>query len=124
MVFDAEVKVPGQSLNSNISCGPDHVNSLVGVFIRFHKHKITVTADIEGTFHPQVNLKPPDTDAVRFLWKLNPSSTDPPDHYQVLVYIFGATDSPCCAAYTQKSLRSEGKFYSLNYRCDYERFLH
>ena len=86
MVFDAAAKSAGQSLNSNLSTGPDLVNSLVGVLLRFRKHKIAVTADIEGMFH-QVKLKPSDTDAVRFLWKLDPSSTDPPDHYQMLVHI-------------------------------------
>ena len=49
-------------------------------------------------FH-QVKLKPYDADAVRFLWKEDPSSTYPPDHYQMFVHIFDATDSPCFAAY-------------------------
>ena len=98
MVFDAAAKSAGQSLNSNLSTGPDLVNSLIGVLLRFRKHRVAVTADIEGMFH-QVKLKPPDAEAVRFLWRCDPSSTDPPDHYQMLVHIFGATDSPCCAAY-------------------------
>ena len=110
MVFDAAAKSAGQSLNSNLSTGPDLVNSLVGVLLRFRKHKIAVTADIEGMFH-QVKLKPSDTDAVRFLWKLDPSSTDPPDHYQMLVHIFGATDSPCCAAFALRKAALDQKEY-------------
>lgn len=98
MVFDAASKSAGQSLNSNLRTGPDLVNSLVGVLIRFRKHRVAVTADIEGMFH-QVRLKPPDTEAVRFLWKEDPNSEDPPAHYKMLVHIFGATDSPCCATY-------------------------
>ena len=27
------------------------------------------------------------------------SDPDPPDHYQMFVHIFGATDSPCCACF-------------------------
>lgn len=40
MVFDAAAKSAGQSLNSRFSNKPDLVNSLVGVLLRFHKHKM------------------------------------------------------------------------------------
>ena len=39
---------------------------------------------------------PRDADALRFLW-WSRSSHEPPDEYQMLVHIFGATSSPCCA---------------------------
>ena len=45
---------------------------------------------------------PADAEAVRFLWKEDPFSNEPPDHYQMLLHIFGATDSPCCASYALK----------------------
>lgn len=38
MVFDAAAKSAG--LNSRFSNKPDLVNSLVGVLLRFHKHKM------------------------------------------------------------------------------------
>lgn len=101
MVFDAAAQSSGQSLNSNLFSGPDLLNSLLGVLLRFRKHKIAVVADIEAMFH-QVRLKESDTNAVRFLWKDNPKSEKPPDHYRMLVHIFGATDSPCAATYALK----------------------
>ena len=53
-----------------------------------------VTADSEAMFR-QVKVLAKDADALRFVWwsGLN----DPPDEYQMLVHIFGATSSPCCA---------------------------
>ena len=41
-------------------------------------------------------MTPCDTDSLRFLWW--PGSVDnPPENYKMLVHIFGATSSPCCA---------------------------
>ena len=62
-----------------------------GVLIRFGDEEIAFTADLEAMFH-QVKVLPKDADALRFLWwsgRLN----DPPDKYQMLVHIFGATSS-------------------------------
>jgi len=98
VVFDAAARSNGTNLNDNLKTGPDLLNSLVGVLIRFREHPIAVTADIEAMFH-QVKLNDSDKDAVRFLWRNNPLSNDEPDHYQMLVHIFGAKDSPYCACY-------------------------
>ena len=98
MVFDAASKVNNKGLNSNLSTGPDLMNSLLGVLLRFRKHKIAVVADIEKMFY-QVRLKAKDTDSLRFLWKDDPKSKSEPDHYKMLVHILGATCSPCCAIY-------------------------
>ena len=57
--------------------------------------EIAFTADLEAMFH-QVKVLPKDADALRFLW-WSGSLNDPPDEYQMLVHIFGATSSPCCA---------------------------
>ena len=98
IVFDAAAKSHGQSLNSNLFSGPDLLNSLLGVLLRFRRHRIAVVADIEAMFC-QVRLKEKDTDANRFLWRNDPKSHEPPDHYKLLVHIFGLTDSPCAATY-------------------------
>ena len=98
IVFDAAAKSQGQSLNSNLFSGPDLLNNLLGVLLRFRRHRIAVVADIEAMFC-QVRLKNEDTDANRFLWRDDPNSHEPPDHYKLLVHIFGLTDSPCAATY-------------------------
>ena len=44
----------------------------------------------------QVNVFPDDADALKFLW-WDTALSQPPKEYQMLVHIFGATSSPCCA---------------------------
>ncbi|XP_066933420.1 uncharacterized protein [Clytia hemisphaerica] len=98
MVFDAAAQSHGESLNSNLYSGPDLLNSLLGVLLRFRRHRVAVVADIEAMFC-QVRFKKADMDANRFLWRDDPKSHKPPDHYKLIVHIFGLTDSPCAATY-------------------------
>ena len=106
IVFDAAATVNGTSLNSNLRTGPDLLNSLIGILMRFRKYPIAITGDIEAMFH-QVKLKVEDRESVRFLWRSNPSEV--PDHYQMLGHIFGAKDSPCCACYALRKTASDNK---------------
>eukprot|EP00111_Clytia_hemisphaerica_P016251 TCONS_00048058-protein len=108
MVFDAASNIKNQSLNSSLSTGPDLLNSLLGVLLRFRKHKIAIVADIEKMFYV-VRLKPKDTDSLRFLWHDDPHSKKEPDQYKMLVYILGATCSPCCASYALRRAITDQK---------------
>jgi len=99
IVFDAAAKFNNISLNDNLLKGPDLLNNLVSVLLRFRKDKYAVTADIENMF-PQVNVREIDTDSLRFLWRDN--LADEISEYQMLVHIFGKADSPCCANYSLK----------------------
>ncbi|XP_066932794.1 uncharacterized protein [Clytia hemisphaerica] len=111
MVFDAAAQSHGESLNSNLYSGPDLLNSLLGVLLRFRRHRVAVVADIEAMFC-QVRLKKADMDANRFLWRDDPKSHKPPDHYKLLVHIFGLTDSPCAATYAlQRAARDQANDY-------------
>ena len=94
MVFHAAAKFNGTSLNDKLYQDPDLANSLTGVLIRF-REEFAFTAGLEAMFH-HVKVIPKDTDALRFLW-WSSSLNNPPDEYQMLVHIFGATSSPCWA---------------------------
>ena len=61
-------------------------------------------------FH-QVKVLPDDADALRFLWWDTPVSQSPKE-YQMLVHIFGATSSPCCAnsALRQTAIDNKGRY--------------
>ena len=96
VVNDAAAKFQGTSLNTNLITGPDLLNSLVGIILRFRIGKIAVTADLEEFFH-QVRVPAADADSLRFLWKDDIWSDRPPDVMQMLVHIFGAKDSVTCA---------------------------
>ena len=95
VVFDAVAKFDGTSLNDQLYQGSDLANNLTGALIRFRKKEIAFTADLEAMFH-QVKVLPRDADALRFLW-WSGSLDNPPNEYQMLVHIFGAASSPCCA---------------------------
>ncbi|XP_053392148.1 uncharacterized protein LOC128554860 [Mercenaria mercenaria] len=101
VVFDCAAKYHGISLNSQLLQGPDLMNSLVGVLIRFWKEKVALAADIEAMFH-QVRVTEEDCDALRFLWWPGGDITQQPKCYRMKVHLFGATSSPSCAAYALK----------------------
>ena len=89
MVNDAAAEFHGISLNSALVTGPDLLNLLVGVLIRFRNGEIAIAGDIEAMFN-QVRASLADSDSLRFLWKDDVTSEEPPDTYQMLVHIFGA----------------------------------
>ena len=49
-VANAASKFRGESLNSNLLTGPDLLNNLVGVQLRFREHPVAVVSDIDGMF--------------------------------------------------------------------------
>ena len=81
----------------NLLNGPDLLNNLVGILLRFRGGKIGIMADVEQMFH-QIGVCEEDRDSLRFLWR-DLDETRPPDEYQMTVHVFGAVDSPCCANY-------------------------
>ena len=95
VVFDAASTFNDTSLNDQLLQGPDLMNNLVGVLIRFRQFAVALIADIEAMFH-QVKVQPEDCDVLRFLlW--NDDCQKPLEEYKMLVHIFGAKSSPCCA---------------------------
>ena len=49
-VANAAAKFRGQSLNSNLITGPDLLNNLVGILLRFRENPVAILSDIEGMF--------------------------------------------------------------------------
>jgi hypothetical protein len=107
VVFDAAAEHKGTSLNDNQVTGPDLLNSLVGVIMRFRLHAFAFTADIESMFF-QVRVIERDQPSLRFLWR-GENRDQPPDAYQMQVLIFGAKCSPCCASYCLRLTATDGQ---------------
>ena len=109
VVFDAATIYKGKSLNKELFTGPDLLNTLSGALLRFRKHKTTLARDMEAMLD-QMRVKTSDRDALRFLWADSPFK-DPTkiDTYQMLVHIFGATDSPFCANFAVKCVARDYK---------------
>ena len=71
-VENAASKFCGESLHSNLLTGPDLLNNLGGVLLRFREHPVAVLSDIEGMFM-QIAVRQKDQSALRFLWTINNS---------------------------------------------------
>ena len=104
MVYDAEAKYRNCSLNDHLLKGPDLLNNLVSIVIRFRLGQFAVTSDIEQMFH-QVRVRQEDRHALRFLWQENPS--DYIDNYKINVHLFGKTDSSCVVNFVIKKIAKD-----------------
>ena len=96
-VLNGAAKFQGQSLNNLLLTGPDLLQNLIHILIRFRQHPHAVSADIEGMFL-QVGVVPDDRPSLRFLWREDPASEVAV--FQYVRHIFGSKDSPTCANYT------------------------
>ena len=97
MVMVARAKYNGVSLNDELLVGPDLLNNLCGVLLRFREERVAIAAGIESMLH-QCLIMEQDQPALRFLWRNLETNRDP-DIYQMLVMLFGAASSPCTANY-------------------------
>ena len=66
VVFDSAAECNGISLNKLFLPGPDLMNSLLGVLVRFHQDPVTIVADIKQVFH-SFKVKKEHQDFLRFL---------------------------------------------------------
>ncbi|XP_064472609.1 uncharacterized protein LOC135387252 [Ornithodoros turicata] len=104
IVFDASSHVPGQpSLNEVLSKGPNLKSNLLHLLITFRSSPIVLTADIRKAYL-QIQIRPEDRDALRFLWGQElPSSSNPypaTQEWRMTRVPFGASSSPFLLAAT------------------------
>lgn len=108
VVFDCSAKYKGTSLNDHLLTGPDLMNNLNGVVIRFRQHPTALMCDIEKMFH-QFHMCETDQDYLRFLWWKKGDLSAQPREFRMKVHIFGAASSPGCANYGLKHLATENR---------------
>lgn len=106
VVFDCSAKYKGVSLNDHLLSGPDMLNNLSGVLIRFRKHPVALMCDIEKMFH-QFHVKEADRNYLRFLWWKNGDLTSHPSDFRMRVHLFGAASSPGWANFGLKRLAKD-----------------
>ncbi|XP_070183965.1 uncharacterized protein [Littorina saxatilis] len=105
VVFDCSARFQGICINDVLLQGPDLINPLVGVLLRFRKGKIALSCDIQQMYH-QFHVRPCHRDYLRFLWWEDGDLTKPLKDFRMTVHIFGAASSPGCANY---GLKQAGK---------------
>ena len=105
-VLNGAAKFRGHSLNKSLLTGPDLLQNLVTVSLRFRRHAFAVSADIESMFL-QVGVPESDRPSIRFLWREDPNSELVV--YQYTRHIFGAKDSPTCANYALRQTAEDNR---------------
>ena len=100
IVFDLSAIFEGVSINSKMLKGPNMLSNLVGVMLRFRRHRVALVADITKMFH-QVLVRPEDASAYRYFWR-EPGSNAPPNVFEFLVHLFGATSSAYAVTHSSK----------------------
>ena len=73
--------------------GPDLLNNLFSVLLKFREGRYGIISDIQQMFH-QVLTNYDDQQALRFLWRDNPNQVF--EDYAMTGHVFGKVDSPCC----------------------------
>ena len=98
VVFHCSQEKDGVSLNSKLMQGPDFMNSLLGVLLRFRKGSIPLTADIEAMYY-QVHVPDGDCKFMRFYWWENGEMSKEPIECEMCVHSFGAISSKNCVIF-------------------------
>ncbi|XP_078350822.1 uncharacterized protein LOC144635607 [Oculina patagonica] len=98
VVFDSSCEFKGVSLNKVLLPGPDLMNNLIGVLIRFRKENVAVMCDVEQMFH-SFHVDPAHRDFLRFLWFEENDPSKPITEFRMNVHLFGNSPSPAVATY-------------------------
>lgn len=108
VVFNASAKThTGLSLNSLLDPGHKQQQDLHQILLRWRKHRIVVTADMEKMFR-QINVTPEDRDLQRIVWRKNPA--DPISEFQLNTVTYGTAPATYLAVRTLIQLaRDDGE---------------
>ena len=101
VVFDCAAQVQGKALNDLLIQGPDMMNLLLGVLLRFRCGRFAYAADIEAMFY-QVKVPKVERDFLRFLWWEGGNTNGKIIEYRLTVHLFGACSSPSIANFALK----------------------
>ena len=98
IVFDCSAKYGGMSLNDCLLPGPNLINALLGILLRFRVNPVAFTCDIQNMYY-NFHVERQHRDYLRFLWWPGGDMSMNPVEYRMKVHIFGAISSGCVASY-------------------------
>ena len=98
IVFNCSTNYRGASLNRNLLSGPDLINQLIIILMRFRTKEVAFMGDIEAMFY---EVKVPDSQRsfFRYLWWNNNDLNGERVDYEMGVHVVEATSSPGCCNY-------------------------
>ena len=107
IVFNSSSMYQGHCLNDYSLKGPDLLNNLFAVILRFRENKVALNADISKMYH-RVLIPHEDLHVHRFLWR-NKETNRPPDTYVMNVITFADKPAPAMAQIALKKTAVEGE---------------
>ncbi|KAK3749993.1 hypothetical protein QZH41_000413 [Actinostola sp. cb2023] len=108
VVFDSSADYGGVSLNKELLAGPDMMNRLLGVLVRFRKDTTAVMCDIEQMFH-SFHVNTTHRDYLRFLWFKDNTPGNLIIEYRMNVHLFGNGPSPAVATFGLRKTATDGE---------------
>ena len=87
--------------------GPDLLNNLFGVLLRFRENEVAISADVSKMYH-RVLIPEQDQHVHRYLWR-NIETDRPPDVYVKTVLTFGDKPAPAMAQTALQKTATEGE---------------
>ena len=107
IVFNSSSSYHGHSLNEYWFKGPDLLNSLFGVILRFRENEVALSADISKMYH-RVLIPEQDQHVHRYLWR-DMETSRKPDVYVKTVLTFGDKPAPAMAQIALRKTAKEGE---------------
>ena len=101
VVFDSSAEYQGKSLNRELLAGPDLMNTLLGVLVRFWRVDVAAVCDV---FHVS-----PEHRILRFLWFEENNPSKPIAKFQMTVHLFGNGPSRALATYGLRKTVKHGE---------------
>ena len=105
VVFDASAKFEGIAINDLLLSGPDQMNSLLGILLRFRKEPVAISCDIQQMFY-NFKVTAEHKDYFRFLWIKDMKSPEITE-FRMNVHLFGAKSSPGVATFGLRKLADD-----------------
>lgn len=105
IVFNSSSVFQGHKLNDYWMKGPDLLNSLFGVLLRFREREVALLGDISKMYH-RILIPVQDQHVHRFLWQ-NLETHREPDVYVKTVLTFGDKPAPAMAQTALKKTAKE-----------------
>ena len=96
VVFDCSKRNAGVSLNDHLLSGPDLINNLIGILLRFREETVAFMCDVESMFM-QIKVPKCQTDFMRLFWWPDGDPNSYPVQYRLTSHTFGAISSPSVA---------------------------
>lgn len=107
VVFDASAKTSsGITLNEKMMIGPILQQELVSTLLRWRKHKIAYTADIEKMYR-QIQVSKDDQNYQRIVWRNNISEQI--KEYKLTTVTYGTSAAPYLAVKTLRKLAQDDR---------------